>query len=61
MALKVKYAVKRDTNVPGILRWENHGAITKCNRWKLIRSSVLSLFNFSLFNDIQEEITDKKA
>ena len=47
MVLKVKYAVKRDTNIPGIFRWESHGAITKCNRWKMIRGSVLSLFDLS--------------
>ena len=41
MALKVQYTVKRDTNVPGMLRWKNHGTIIKYNTWKLqIRSKL---------------------
>ena len=61
MALKVQYTVKRDTNVPGIPGWKSHRIIIKYNRWKLqspnwdpmIKSSVLSPFNFYVFNDFQ--------
>ena len=51
MVLKVQYTVQRNTNVPGILRWKNHGAIIKYNsgnrrldlNWDpMIQSSVLS-------------------
>ena len=66
MALKVQNTVKRDTNVPGILRWNNHRAIIKYNWWELqlvglnwdlmIKSSVLSLFNLNL-----QEIRNSKG
>lgn len=29
MALKVQYIVERDTNVPGVIRWNNHRATIK--------------------------------
>ena len=41
MALKVQYAVECDTNVPGVLRWENHGTIIKCNRREVQSRSKL--------------------
>ena len=41
MALKVQYTDKSDTNVPGILKWNNQGGIIKHNRWKLqIKSNL---------------------
>ena len=64
MALKVQYNVERNTNVPGILRWKNHGYIIRCNRWKVynLRFNVQEFsfiaFNFYLFNDIQRYPTN---
>ena len=41
MALKVQTTVGRDTNVPGLLRWKNHGAVIKYNQRELQSRSKL--------------------
>ena len=70
MALKVHNTVEHDTNVPSILRSKNHGASSRTTggncrvglNWDpMMKSSVLSPFNFNLFNDIQAEVSDQQA
>ena len=57
IALKVHYTVKQNTNVPGILRCKNYGAIIKYNSGKsklglnwdpIIKSSVSPLDSVTL-------------